>query len=378
MKQSSAHAMLKLTLTPGLGPTLIRRCLEAFGSAAEVLNATPQTLANVSGISANKAAKIVGSWTDQSVMNQELALVNEHGVQLLSIEDDGYPKLLKWINDPPPLLYVRGQLSEEDALGLAIVGARKCTRYGREMADRFAAGCSQLGLTIISGGAYGIDTASHQAALRVKGRTIAVIGNGLAKPYPQPNIKLFDQIVASGGAVISELPMATSPRPENFPARNRIISGMSLGTLVIEAANRSGALITARLAAEDHGREVMALPGSVDSAMSSGCHRIIREGWATLVTSPAQVLENLGEAGQLLAADASAKPNQEVTEQPSLFAANLTESQQKIMSVMESELPINDIARLTTLPMHVIQSDLTMLQIRGVISRQAGKYAKKR
>ncbi len=370
--------MLQLTLTSGLGPTLIRRCLEAFGSATQVLEATPQALANVSGISPNKASQFVASWSDQSAINQELELIAEHGVQLLSIEDEGYPKLLKWINDPPPLLYVRGQLSEEDALGLAIVGARKCTRYGREMADRFAAGCSQLGLSIISGGAYGIDTASHQATLRVKGRTIAVIGNGLAKPYPQPNVKLFDEIVASGGAVISELPMATSPRPENFPARNRIISGMSLGTLVIEAANRSGALITARLAAEDHGREVMALPGPVDSAMSAGCHRIIRQGWATLVTSPAEVLENLGDAGQLLQAGGDEMTAESRTESSSLFAANLSESQQKIMSVMDSELAINDIARLTTLPMHVIQSDLTMLEIRGAISRQAGKYAKKR
>lgn len=370
--------MLKLTLTPGLGPTLIRRCLEAFATAADVLKATPDQLALISGISKVRATSFCQYWrSDESVL-AEMQLVNEHGVHLLSIEDENYPKLLKWINDPPSLLYVRGQLTAEDALGLAIVGARKCTRYGREMADRFAAGCSQLGLTIVSGGAYGIDTASHAATLRVKGRTIAVIGNGLAKPYPQANAKLFDDIVASGGAVISELPMATSPRPENFPARNRIISGLSLGTLVIEAANRSGALITARLAAEDHGREVMALPGPVDSPMSSGCHRIIREGWATLVTSPAEVLENLGEAGQLLQAQAGTTQNAGIAEQPSLFTANLSETQQKIMAVLDGDLAINDIARLTTLPMHILQADLTMLEIRGAITRHAGKYAKKR
>lgn len=369
--------MLKLVMTPGLGPTLIRRCLEAFGSAGQVLEATTFELAAINGISPAKAATFCRHWQSDQALLAEMQLASDHGVTLLSIEDDAYPKLLKWINDPPPLLYVRGRITEEDALGLAIVGARKCTRYGQEMADRFSAGCSQLGLSIISGGAYGIDAAAHRAALRVKGRTIAVIGNGLAKPYPDAHRLLFEEIVAAGGAVISELPMATSPRPENFPARNRIISGLSLGTLVIEAANRSGALITARLAAEDHGREVMALPGPVDSAMSEGCHRIIREGWATLVTKPAEVLENLGEAGQLLQAHDPGKV-EDAPQQPSLFTANLTDSQRKIVDSLDRELAINDIARLTTLPMHVIQADLTMLEIRGLISRQAGKYAKKR
>ena len=172
--------------------------------------------------------------------------------------------------------------------------------------------------------------------------------------------------------------MTTSPRPENFPARNRIISGLSLGTLVIEAANRSGALITARLAAEDHGREVMAVPGPVDSAMSAGCHRIIREGWASLVTSPTEVLENLGEAGQLLQANAGTESKEQSIEQPSLFTANLTDSQVRIVEKLEGEMDLNAIARATGLPMHTIQADLTMLEIRGVGSRQAGKYAKKR
>ena len=370
--------MLKLLLTPGLGPTLIRRCLESLGTAAEVLQSDALAIATIPGISMTKAKGFLKHWESDDLVSRELELADQYGVRLLSIEDADYPKLLKWINDPPPVLYMRGQMTQEDALGLAIVGARKCTRYGHEMADRFAAGCSQLGLTIISGGAYGIDTASHHAALRVQGPTIAVIGNGLCKPYPSANLALFDQIADSGGAVLSEFPMSTSPRPENFPARNRIISGLSLGTLVIEAANRSGALITARLAAEDHGREVMAVPGPVDSPMSEGCHRIIREGWATLVTKPAQVLENLGEAGQLLQASADqTNVNQAITP-PRVLAANLSDSQQKILEVMEGDVAIDELARRTTLPTQVIQADLTMLEIRGLIRRGAGKYAKKR
>ena len=370
--------MLKLLLTPGLGPTLIRRCLESFGTARDVLQADPSALAQIPGVSLTKARSFLKHWESDDLVYRELELADKHSVRLLSIEDADYPKLLKWINDPPPVLYMRGQMAQEDALGLAIVGARKCTRYGHEMADRFAAGCSQLGLSIISGGAYGIDTASHHAALRVQGRTLAVIGNGLCKPYPSANTQLFDQIADSGGAVLSEFPMSTSPRPENFPARNRIISGLSLGTLVIEAANRSGALITARLAAEDHGREVMAVPGPVDSPMSEGCHRIIREGWATLVTKPAQVLENLGEAGQLLQADADQTKLNEPIMPASPLMTNLSDSQQKILQAMEGDLAIDELARRTTLPMQVIQADLTMLEIRGLIRRGAGKYAKKR
>lgn len=376
MEQATAYDMLKLLLTPGLGSTLIRRCLETFGSSTQVLQTEAKALAQISGISLAKANRFLTHWQSNQAVDAEMQLVEQHGVQLIGIDDPRYPKSLKWINDPPPILYVRGELTEEDALAIAIVGARKCTRYGREMADRFAAGCSQLGLTIISGGAYGIDTAAHQATLRVKGRTLAIIGNGLCNPYPQANQKMFDEIANTGGVVMSEFPMTASPQPGNFPARNRIISGLSLGTLVVEAANRSGALITARLAAEDHGREVMAIPGPVDSAMSEGCHRIIQEGWATLVTKPAQVLENLGEAGQILQANADTSESK--TKQPTLFEANLSASQQKLLDAMEGEVAINDLARLTTLPMHTIQADLTMLEIRGLVSRAAGKYAKKR
>ncbi len=378
MNDASTLAMLRLTLVRGLGPTLIRRLLEGFGSAEAALDASVEALASVRGISLAKACQCREDFSRDDLVGAELDLVARHGVALLGREDASYPALLKLIHDPPPLLYVKGSLHADDALALAIVGARKCTRYGREMADRLAAGCGGS-LCIVSGGAYGIDAAAHRAALRVGSRTISVLGSGLADPYPKPHIELFDQIVASGGVVMSELPMTASPQPGNFPSRNRIISGLALGTLVVEAAVRSGAMITARLAAEDHGREVMAVPGPADSPMSEGCHKMIRDGWATLVTRPSDIFEALGETGQLLKATAE-QAAATGTSTPPPVASNpldvqLSDSQRKIIAALERPLPINEIARSTSLAMHQIQADLTMLEIRGILVREAGAYA---
>ena len=307
----------------------------------------------------------------------------------LALGDDDYPPLLKHIPDPPPLLYVRGRIEPSDRLALGIVGARHCTQYGREQADRFATLLVQAGLCLASGGAYGIDAAVHRAALKTSGgRTIAVLGSGLAQPYPRDHVPLFDQIVSEKrGAVVSELPMTAPPAAENFPRRNRIISGLSLGVLVIEASLRSGALITARVASEEHNREVMALPGRVDSQASAGCHKVIREGWATLVTSAADVLDALGETGSLLKAgmptDGHGNGDGKGAAAASggsggLFDQNLTPSQRKIVDALEQERTLDQIAAATGLAIHVIQADLTMLQIRSLVSKSGSAYGRKR
>lgn len=307
---------------------------------------------------------------------REWEAVGQAGATVVVLGEPSYPRLLPHITDPPPVLFVRGELRPDDAVALAVVGSRKCSQYGREQADRISAGCGQAGLVIVSGGAYGIDASAHRAALRVNGRTIAVLGSGLARPYPEDHIALFDQIASEGGAVVSELPMTSPPRAENFPSRNRIISGMSLGVVVIEAALRSGALITARLAAEDHGREVMAIPGRVDSATAAGCHKIIREGWATLVTGTRDVLDALGETGRSLtqAVDERAGSGGEGA---SLFEATLTESQRKIMGILSEPAGLDIIAARTSLPVPSLQADLAMLEIRGMVSRQAGVYSRR-
>ena len=380
MDRSTQDDWLRLTLVSGLGPTLVRRSVDALGSPRSVLAATVEQLAAVRGIGKDGAMKIrsqIDRLDDGLEVKRERHLIEEHQVRLYTRDDPGYPALLRHIPDPPPLLYVRGELRDDDAVALGIVGARRCTQYGREQANRLAMLTSQAGLCIVSGGAYGVDATAHRAALQAGGRTIAVVGSGLANPYPPPHAELFDQITAGAGAVVSEFPMAFPPLAENFPRRNRIISGLALGILVIEAAARSGALITARLCAEEHGREVMALPGRVDSSMSAGCHKMIREGWATLVTSASDILDALGETGQLLRAGFSQRPQGDENLE-SIAAHRLTDSQRRVVDALDEPHGFDQLAASTGLSVHVLQSDLTLLELRGLVEKSGGRFNRKR
>lgn len=375
MISMNTRALLTLTLLPGVGQTLTTRCIETFGNAQTVLQQTPSDLQRIKGISSRLAQSIAGANRNQKLMDQvdaECDRIASTNVQLLAFDDPAYPASLRHIPDPPHLLWVKGDYLEQDALALAMVGSRKCTLYGREQADRFAYLASQAGLCVVSGGAYGIDAAAHQATLRAGGRTIAVIGSGLDNPYPRDHVQLFEQI-AEQGVLMSELPMNTPPAATNFPRRNRIISGLSMGTLVVEAAKRSGALITARLCVEEHGRELMAIPGRIDSNASAGCNQIIRDGSAALVTSIEDVLNQLGEAGELLKATS---PAAEPT--PSLFEHNLTAEQQQIVHALQQPRNLDEIVSHTGLPANVAQSELTMLELRGTVKRESGLFVLKK
>ncbi len=300
------RARLAWLLVPGIGPTRCRRLADAAGGCAAMLDAPVAEVAAVLGHTPG-SVRIWQRAARTRDVEGELRRTRSAGAVLVGLGGFDYPPLLAAIPDAPPLLWIeRGddanaKDSSVAAPAVAIVGTRRATAYGLETAARFGEGLASAGLAIVSGGARGIDAAAHRASLRVDGRTIAVLGSGLGRRYPPEHDRLFDEIVAGGGAILSEWPIATEPRPGHFPRRNRIVSGLSLGVIVVEAARRSGALITARLAVEEHGREAMAVPGRIDMPQSAGCLKAIREGWAAPVASLAEIGEQLGDAGRLLA-----------------------------------------------------------------------------
>jgi DNA processing protein len=296
-----ARDHLRLSLADGVGPILFNRLIARFGSAESVLAAPCPRIEEVQGVG-RKTAEAIQAAARSDAWRQEIDLAARLGVRILCRPDPEFPESLRQIPDPPICLYVMGQLKREDALAIAIVGSRQASLYGLEQAQRFTELLSQTGLAIVSGMARGIDQAAHMAALRVAGRTIAVLGCGLSHCYPPESVELRGRIAACG-AVLSELPLKTAPDAKNFPARNRIIAGLSLGTLVIEAARRSGALITARLANE-YNREVFALPGRVDTPTAQGANDLISQGFAKLVTNVGDILDALGDVGESLARSA--------------------------------------------------------------------------
>ena len=404
---------LRLARLPGVGPVLVKRLLEYFHTPETILTAHPSSLAAVEDIGAIRANKIVANAAaTQKAAEEELAKIDADEITLLTPDHPDFPPGLKNIHDPPIVLYVRGQILPHDALALGIVGARECSLYGREQSYRFAAQLAQSGLTIVSGGARGIDTAAHNGALQVKGRTLVIQGCGLRHTYPPENKALYQRIVAEqAGAIISEFPLDTPPVGDNFPRRNRIIAALSLGILVVEANMRSGSLITARLAVDDYGREVFAIPGSIASHTSAGTHHLIKSATAHLVDSPEDILQNLGEAGQLLLQTSKNTENTEGTEitesrrrgsrqsslpfekpspsstsvlsvssAPSVF--KFTTTQQKILTALDSAdatgLTLDDLLERTALPASVIMAEITLLQIQSAITRlPANRFARK-
>lgn len=287
---SDLTSWLLLSAIPGIGAQRFHSLLCRFGSPEAVLNASLADLLAVPRFGPQTAA-VITEYRDYAFVRRQLRLAEQHQVRIVTCHDDEYPARLRQIYDPPPLLYMRGHLTEADNRSVAIVGTRRTSPYGRQMAEMFSAALCACGITVISGLARGIDTIVHRAALTHHGRTVAVLGSGLDIPYPPENQPLMEKITASG-AVISEYPLGTDPDAMNFPQRNRIISGMSLGVLVIEAGEHSGALITAQYAL-DHDREVFAVPGPLTSATSEGTNRLIKGGTAKLIQRVEDILEEL-------------------------------------------------------------------------------------
>ncbi len=362
-RSEQLRAVLRLHLAKGLGAIRYRRLIEAFGSAADALAAGPSGWRGVEGIGPKSAESIVAV-TDEQV-DAELAEAAGRGAEIFCDTDEAYPAALKNLYDRPPLLYVRGSLEATDAIALGVVGARRCTHYGLEQAERFSELLGRAGFTVVSGGARGIDTAAHRGVLTAGGRTIVVMGCGLSMLYPKENEKLFERIVAeSRGAVVSELPMKTAVLAGNFPTRNRIISGLSLGVLVVEAARRSGALITAREAAEQ-GKVVFAIPGRLDSPMGRGVNELIRDG-AILVQDLDDILEHLGDLGAKMTV---------AEEEPAEFVmpTGLGATERKLLEALSGgALELDELVRRSGLSSAEVVSAMTMLVLKGLVSQRPG------
>jgi len=364
---------LKLIRVDNVGPVTFARLIKHFDSPDRALGASVGELAKVDGIGF-KTAEQIAATRNKFDTAAELELAHKLGVWIINLDDERYPPVLKQIYDPPPVLYIKGSLTTADNLAISIVGSRRCSLYGQEQSSRFAHFLSSAGFTICSGMARGIDTAAHQGALSAGGRTIAVQGCGLANIFPPENKKLFE-LTADSGACISELPLRYEPLSENFPPRNRIIAGLSLGTIIVEAAPNSGALITARAALENN-REVMAVPGKIDSPLSKGAHRLIKQG-AKLVESVQDVMEALGYIGERLQShvSAAAAKASEMIETPlfDISQLNLSENEKTIYDCLSKEpLHIEQIIGGTNLAPGGINAGLISLQLKGLIKQLPG------
>lgn len=352
--------LLHLTLIEGVGCTLINKLYTQF-SQKEFSQLYEYSIDDFLryGISQKKAERIVAGLKDKALLDKELELIERHHVSLVSIFDDDYPFLLKNIHYYPPILYMRGARFDDVAHHLALVGSRMASRYCTSTLDVLLPPLINQGWVTVSGGARGADTFVHQKTVELKGRTIVVLGSGLLRIYPRENQKLFNNVLDSGGTLLSIFPLTTGPSPQTFPARNRVISGLSSGTVVLQAAEKSGALITAHYALEQ-GREVFAVPGPFDSELSAGPHSLIKQG-AQLVTSALDIFEALKFT--------CTEDKQMKAQKSQKESASWTSSEKMIMEHCHVPRSIDDLANLTELAYEKIHEILFDLQMSGLMQQ---------
>lgn len=353
-----AAALIALTLVPGVGGGRIRSLVSRFGSAAAALAAPPRALAAIPGIGPQTAAAIA-AFDDVATVADQRTRAERAGATLLTAWDDAFPPALQEIYDPPVLLWMRGRIVADDQRAVAIVGTRRATEYGTRVAHDFAAELARRGFTIVSGLAYGIDAAAHRGALEAGGRTLAVLGSGVDRIYPARHARLASAIIEQG-AVLSEYPMGAAPDAPNFPRRNRIISGLALGTLVVEAFEQGGALITARIALEQN-REVFAIPSPIHSAAGAGTAHLIQKGYAKLV----RTVDDLVEEFEGLDPRTPPAPPEPPDLQP---------LEQRLYDALgETPLHIDVLCRETGLDPSTALVYLLSLEFKGLVRQMAGK-----
>ena len=358
---SALRAAVALMRIPGLGPRLMTTLLDHFDSELSVLQQTRETLLAVAGVGRVLADRI--TTTDLAETDRYIRRCETLEVRLLRRSRDEYPTMLSTISDAPPILHCRGTLQPQDNLAIGIVGSRRCSPYGMRHAERLAGALVRAGFTVVSGLARGIDGAAHRGALRAGGRTIAVLATGVEDIYPPEHVELADKVI-SNGAIVSESVLDAAPRRGMFPQRNRIISGLCQGVIIVEATRKSGALHTARHAMEQ-GREVFALPGPVDNLASEGCHNLIRDG-VTLIRNADDVLEQLGPL------TSPATKNADVTiHHPREMVLNPQETE-ILNAIGTMATPIDQVLRETKLDHSRVLSTLTVLEMRRFIRRLPG------
>lgn len=360
-------ALLQLNMIPGIGPRFMSLLLAKFGTAEQVFAAAGRDLLSINGIGPKVSAAITAA-SDLAQAQQEWERCLELNTGLIFRDSPAYPASLSETSDPPPVLYVRGDLLEQDQLAVAIVGSRRCTHYGRTQAHKIAGSLARAGVTIISGLARGIDSCAHKGALEAGGRTIAVCAPGLSTIYPPEHRTLADEISAQG-ALITESPLDRKPQRGLFPQRNRIIAGMSLGTVIVEAGRGSGALHTARHAMEQN-RDVFAVPGRIDCSASDGCNDLIRDG-AILIRNVDDVLEALGPLMNpvLSRSDSVVSVPREL---------NLNDQEREVLNLIDfAPTPIDTVLAGVEMESSRVLSTLTVLEMRRLVRRLPGSHVER-
>ena len=359
---NSREALVALNMVSHVGPVRLRQLLQRFGDPVSVLTAKKSALLSINGIS-EVTADAIACWESNVDLSGELKRIADFNCQIVTQEDENYPELLREIYDPPIVLYVKGTLFPRDKNSVALVGSRMTTSYGLNVARKFAYQLAYMGITVVSGGARGIDTAAHQGALSAKGRTIAVLGTGINQVFPAENGPLFEKIIAHG-ALITQFPFNRPADKQTFPIRNRIVAGMTLGTVVVEANLTSGALITSNFAVE-YGRQVFAVPGPIDSPRSKGCHDLIKKG-AKLCEGAEDIVT---EFEYLF--PTSNKPQAGGAQLPGL---TLTENEKLIYEALGSEeLFIDEMIVRTGLPASTVSVALLTLEMKKLVRQMPGK-----
>ena len=358
------EALVALNLIEHVGPIRVRQLLEHFGDAPAILRASKPQLLQVRGIG-DDTAEAIAHWEKNIDLASELKRITDFGCHILTQADEEYPELLREIYDPPVVLYVKGQLTARDKNAIAIVGSRQTTHYGIEVARKLGYQLAYVGVTVVSGGARGIDTAAHQGALNGKGRTVAVLGTGINLVFPPENAELFERIAANG-ALITQFPFNRPADKQSFPIRNRIVAGMTLGSVVVEASLSSGALITANFAT-DYGRQVFAVPGRIDSPRSKGCHELIKKG-AKLCEGAEDILSEF----EYLFPSSNRPPAPNET--GVLPALALSENEQKVYDALsKEETSIDEVIRHSGLPSSAVSVALLSLEMKRVVRQLPGK-----